>query len=79
MAALSPPLLTHLPSPTAPLVSAEGPTYGTAAWPAVGERVPIVTPFSLGGTGHVCCGQFRYYVLRNIPPDEEAVSSPDLP
>ena len=52
--------------------------YGSAGWPAAGETIPIVTPFSHGGTGNVCCGQFRYFVLRGIPPDIEAIVRLDL-
>jgi hypothetical protein len=53
------------------LLSAEGPTHGTDAWPGEGVRAMLVLPLALGGGGHVCCGQMRYWVLRRVPPDVE--------
>ena len=55
------------------LLTALGPTYGTRQWPRPGRTIPLVTPLSEGGGGHICCSQFRYFVLRNIPPDQEPV------
>ena len=54
------------------LLSAEGPTYGTPSWPA-GAVVPLVAPLFMGGGGHVCCGQFRYWVVRGVPADFEPI------
>ncbi len=60
---------------TARLMSADGAHYGTASWPAIGEEhtSTMVYPLSLGGTGHVCCGQFRYWMLRDVPADVEPI------
>ena len=56
---------------TPQLLSAQGPVYGTASWPTQGLSVPLALPLALGGGGHVCCRQFRYWVLRQVPPDVE--------
>jgi len=58
---------------TPQLLSAQGPVYGTASWPTQGLSVPLALPLALGGGGHVCCRQFRYWVLRQVPPDVEPV------
>lgn len=55
------------------LLSAAGPTYGTADWPKGNASLPIALPLSSGGGGHVCCQQFRYWVLRQVPPDVEPI------
>lgn len=55
------------------LFSASGPTYGSAQWARTGQTHVLDTPFSAGGGGHVCCGQFRYYALRGVPADVEPV------
>ena len=64
----------------AKLLTATGPTYGTAGWPepgnqpgVMGRTVQLTTPFSAGGSGHICCHQFRYFILRNVPPTIEPV------
>jgi hypothetical protein len=68
---LSPTLFTLTPQ----LLSADGPSYGTVDWPADGSTMMLTAPLALGGGGHVCCQQFRYWVLRNVPPDVEPVLS----
>jgi len=66
-------LVPTLFSLTPQLLSAQGPTYGTPNWPALGSSVPLALPLAVGGGGHVCCGQFRYWVVRQVPPDVEPV------
>ena len=58
------------------LLSANGPRYDTVGWPRAlrardSPSVVLERPLSAGGGGHICCRQFRYYVLRGVPPDIE--------
>ena len=64
---LAPALFTLTPR----LLPAEGVRYGGPGWPALGATTLLTLPLFAGGGGHVCCHQFRYWVLRAIPPDIE--------